>query len=279
MATIEQDVAALHTKAKKELDKATTKHVQFVESLKGQAEKSAQEVALLKARVDQLGALAGLGHTAETAPAKPKGKPGPKPKAAPVAAAPAKPKGKPGPKPKVKAAPAAAPEAKVRKKPGPKPKAAPVAAAATAAPAKVKGKPGPKPKAEKKAETKKADAKAKTPGKARAAAGLRAVQLGLRPPIKEAMAAVMGDQAMNSQMIHDLLKAKDQLPNAQDPKGYIGYLLSSSKEHFKRCPEVGRGYYKSTKTATTAPAVSPKNGKAAAIPNTDDILSEAGLTT
>lgn len=211
------------------------------------------------------------------APAKKK--PGPKPKAA-TEAAPAKPKGKPGPKPKGKPA--------------------------AETPAKPKGKPGPKPKAEKasKGETSKAA------GKSRAAEGRRAVARGERPPIKQAMAQVMGGDTCNPAMVAERLAAKGWTPAAADPKTYCGYMLSSNKDMFERVPAKGRGFYRvkdgvstaaSTPAAAPAPVATPapapaakaeateakkeapKEAPKAAVngagkQSTDEILKEAGFT-
>ena len=103
----------------------------------------------------------------------------------------------------------------------------------------------------KKAPTKKAakknKAKKNTPKKSREAAvaratkGRRAVASGERPPLKEAIVAVMGATTMN---VGDVIKALDKkgwLPDSEEIRNYISFALSSNKETFER---VTRGVYK-----------------------------------
>jgi len=207
---------------------------------------------------------------------------------------------KPGPKPKAATSEAAPPE-KPRGKPGPKPKPK----TEPEAPAKPRGKPGPKPKAKVESEAK--TETGKTAGKSRAAEGRRAVARGERPPIKQAMAHVMGGDTCNPAMVLERLVAKGWTPSAGDPKTYVGYMLSSTKEMFVRVPAKGRGFYRvkdgvstdlpgskaevtevvkteaapapaKVETTEEKPAHKPKavvNG--AAKPSTDDILAEAGF--
>ena len=142
------------------------------------------------------------------------------------------------------------------------------------------------PKAAAKAPAKKPAAKAPAKGKDNAAAakGRAEVKAGLRPTIKEAMTQVMGDKTMNAAEIYDLLKAKNWLPSANDPRGYIAYLLSSMKDRFERVPDKGRGYYRVLKGAAPAVAAAKPNGKKAAPAakgkkSTDKILEEAGVNS
>jgi len=169
--------------------------------------------------------------------------------------------------------------APVKAKPGPKPKAK--AAPVAAAPAKPKGKPGPKPKAAKAAKV-----ETKTAAKTRAAEGRAAVMSGARPSLKDAMTQVLGTEALDSAGIYDRLKAKGWLPNAQNPRSYIGYTLSSSKEHFTRV-NGRRGFYtvkaQAAAVATpveAAPVKAPKskaNGKITG-QTTEQVLADAGLS-
>lgn len=227
-------------------------------------------------------------------PVKVKGKPGPKPKAKPEVEAAPKVKGKPGPKPKAKPEVEAAP--KVKGKPGPKPKAKPEVAP------KPKGKPGPKPKAEKAKPGPKPKAEKVKQAKEssnRASEGRAAVASGSRPPIKKAIAQVMGDKVMHASEVFEALKAKNWLPNSSDPRTYIAFVLSSNKEIFARVPERGRGYYQvdpdafkesaeakpeAPKAKPEAPKAKPEAPKAAAPKakkvektNSDAILAEAGI--
>jgi hypothetical protein len=174
------------------------------------------------------------------------------------------------------------------KKRGPKPGAKKAAAATTSAATdttaepKVRKKPGPKPKA--KAEPKTTNKVAKTETKAEpkkrgpkprkgAAEGRRAVAEGLRPPIKDAIQKVMSGKAMSIDDIFEGLKAKSWLPNSSEPRQYISYILSTSKDRFERV--VGsRGVYKPK--GTTADKA-PKAAKAAPVVSTDEILANAGL--
>lgn len=205
------------------------------------------------------------------------------PAPAPKAAAPVK--AAPKPAPAKKAAPAKKPAPKAAPAKAPAPKAAPVKAApaAKAAPkaapakkaAKAPAKAAPKPAA-------KAPAKGKD--NAAAAKGRAEVKAGLRPTIKEAMTQVMADKTMNAAEIYDLLKAKNWLPSANDPRGYIAYLLSSMKDRFERVPDKGRGYYRVLKGAAPAVAAAKPNGKKAAPAakgkkSTDKILEEAGVNS
>lgn len=62
-----------------------------------------------------------------------------------------------------------------------------------------------------------------------------------RPPLKQAILLVMGDDTCNAGEILRRLSQKGWNPtNAKDPEQYIGYMLSSSRDVFKRVPP--RGY-------------------------------------
>lgn len=225
----------------------------------------------------------------QDAPTAPRGKPGPKPATASASA----PKGKPGPKPGPKKAKPGPKPAKVKAsakgpkaKPGPKPKKASKVTAKASAKASAKGpkgKPGPKPAASK-----------------RAAQGREAVKAGLRPPIKDAMAQVMGDEVLNADTIFERLEKKGWLPNAKKPRAYIGYLLSATKERFESVPSKGRGFYRrkdktskvngggkkteETKAAPPAPKSEAKveskvDVSTKSTPTADEVLKDLGMGT
>jgi len=162
--------------------------------------------------------------------------------------------------PTVKAAPAKKAPAKkaapVAKKAAPAVKATPAAKAPVAKVPAKKAAPVAKKPAAKAPAAKKPAAKARD--NAQAARGRAEVKAGLRPTIKEAMTQVMTDKTMNAAEIYDLLKAKGWLPSANDPRGYIAYLLSSFKDRFERMPDKGRGYYRVLKGA--APVAAKGNG-------------------
>lgn len=149
-------------------------------------------------------------------------------------------------------------------------------------------------KAEKVVEVKKADSKTpktKTPkakGKratqSLAAEGRRAVAEGKRPPIKDAIAKVMGTKTMSIDDIFEGLKAKTWLPNSSEPRQYIAYLLSTSKDRFERVASAGRGFYraksgdtKAEPVAKTAPKAEPVAKTENHTTSTDEILANAGV--
>lgn len=78
-----------------------------------------------------------------------------------------------------------------------------------------------------------------------ATVGRRAVARGDRPPMKEAIARVMGKKVMSSSEVIAALGKMDWLPNTQPDKTqqYISFILSSTTDLFKR---VSRGNYKNT---------------------------------
>jgi len=141
---------------------------------------------------------------------------------------------------------------KVAKKAPKKPAKAKVAAkkVKAKAAAKTTAKKAPKKVAAKakgktKGKTAKKAAKKSTKSKAAAIAaatkGRRAVAEGLRPPLKEAIATVMGKTTMDAGQVIDGLKKRSWMPDAEDERGYISYALSSNKSVFER---VQRGQYK-----------------------------------
>jgi len=175
---------------------------------------------------------------------------------------------------------------KVRRKPGPKPKATKAVTAAKTAEPKVRRKPGPKPKAVKAAakspKAPKAAKATKTRANNLATQGRRAVAQGLRPPIKKAMIEVMGKKTTNATEIYEGLKAKDWLPNSNDPRAYISYLLSSFKDVFERVEGKGRGQYRVRDGVTTTTTKTTKKTEATAeatstSSDVDEVLKEAGV--
>jgi hypothetical protein len=76
-----------------------------------------------------------------------------------------------------------------------------------------------------------------------AAAGRAAVTRGERPPLKTAIIQVMGERTMNATMIVEALEAKKWLPESNDPRQYISYMLSSNTPVvFERAGR--RGFYR-----------------------------------
>ncbi len=93
--------------------------------------------------------------------------------------------------------------------------------------------------------------------KQRASEGRRAVLSGERPTLRDAMRQIMGTETMNAAMIYEGLKEKGWLPNAGNPKEYIGYSLSAMKKDFERVPDKGRGYYKVKGSVPAVSVISP----------------------
>ncbi len=166
-----------------------------------------------------------------------------------------------------------------RKKPGPKPgtkRTKVVKAAEPPAPKKAKkGRKAKKVAPAKKAAPAKKEATKKTKRGYNkfAAEGRAAVLRGDRPPIKEAISKVMGSKVMNATTIADLLKEKKWLPNSNDPKAYIAYILCSTKERFERVTTKGRGFYR------VKGAASNEKPEKASKSETDAILADAGVGT
>ena len=167
------------------------------------------------------------------------------------------------------ASPKKATKKAAKKAAAPKAKAAPKKTSA-----KSKAKKTAKKAAKKSTKTKKAPKKAKSKSKAAAIAaatkGRRAVAEGLRPPLKEAIATVMGKKTMDAGQVIDGLKKRGWMPDAEDERGYISYALSSNKTVFER---VKRGFYKVREGVTfakrqAAPKAKAKTGKKAAAKTT-----------
>lgn len=74
----------------------------------------------------------------------------------------------------------------------------------------------------------------------------RAVATGERPALKHAIAAVLRDagKALSADEVFEELKKRSWLPNAKQPRQYVGHALSTYKEMYVRDPEKGRGFYK-----------------------------------
>lgn len=142
-------------------------------------------------------------------------------------------------------------------------------AAKAAAAAKAAGKLAAKAPVKKVAAKKTAAKKAtKTPAKkaakesagvSNATEGRRAVARGDRPPLKEAMATVMGKSTMGAAEILAGLEKKGWMGNAKGPQQYVSYMLSSNKDVFER---VGRGQYRVRDGAVLSKK--PKNAEAPA---------------
>jgi len=130
-------------------------------------------------------------------------------------------------------------------------------------PAKAKT-PAKKPTQAKKPATKKAKPAVMTAqSKKSAATGRQAVARGDRPPLKEAMVTVMGDDTVSSEQVIAALKTKGWMPDSKKPRQYISFMFSSNPEVFKR---VGRGLYrvaKGTKAKGNGDSKKPQKAKPA----------------
>ncbi len=203
------------------------------------------------------------------------------------------------PKSKAKASAEAAPVAATPAKRGPKPKVKPAAAtqASPTAEPKRRGRP-PKVKVVGEAvapKTPKASAKARNEGQSRAAAGRRAVALRERPPLKNAIAEALGNKTLSAQEVYEILEARQQLPNADRPRVYVGYVLSANEDLYERATDK-RGFYRLSPLGKTTLLESAPGGKnsgpkengsakaASKAPeidgnalSTDEILNEVGI--
>ncbi len=79
--------------------------------------------------------------------------------------------------------------------------------------------------------------KGKAKGKAKAsktkpAAAPTAATKGKKPPLKSAIINVMGDQTMTAGDLIEALKKKDWLPESNNIRNYISYVLSQNKDLF-----------------------------------------------
>lgn len=178
---------------------------------------------------------------------------------------------------------------KTRKKPGPRPKAKIVAETVEVKPTtdlNVAANPVGKKGGRKKVADVVAGLVVKPEQEATNTVNVRSeVKRGNRPPIKEAMARVMGVGSLTAEEILEGLKANNWLPNSQNPRQYIAYLLSSGKDRFERVVGAGRGVYRvrinttNTNTNTTNKTANKTNGASngTAHLTTDEILAKAGV--
>lgn len=155
-----------------------------------------------------------------------------------------------------------------RRKPGPKPgtkRNVKVASPKRTA----KNKPGPKPR-QVKAAPKTTPRKVKN---TRAVDGRRAIAQGLRPSIKTAIAVVMNNDTLGATEIYERLKARDWLPNANEPRMYITHTLSKNKDVFDRTNK--RGVYVLSDKGKAL--VAAHNGNTTA-PSTEPVANETDKT-
>lgn len=138
-------------------------------------------------------------------------------------------------------------------------------------------KPGPKPGVAKAPKTPRTQVTSDN----RAAEGRRAVARGDRPKIKDALIQVMASDVVNSLTIFERLTANGWLPNANDPRQYISYVLSSTKDKagnpvFERVQSAGRGYYRvfGTKQAKVS---KPATKEEVETNEVDQTLTDAGI--
>lgn len=112
----------------------------------------------------------------------------------------------------------------------------------------------------------------------RAAVGRREVAEGKRPKIKDAMKTVMGSVVMNATTVFEALKARDWLPNANNPRAYIAYLLSSLRDDFDRV-EGRRGFYRvhGTVSESASATATKRPVRTETIDDTDAVLQDAGV--
>lgn len=251
MEQVQANIAKIQAAKQQQLDQRRA-------ALRAQINEHAQAVKALQEELKNLDTVDVSKPTVATPKATAAKKPGPKPglkKAAPVA------KTAPKATPKVaakKAAPKKAAAKAVAKKPAAK------AAAKTTAKSAAK-KAAPKKAAAKKGAAKKAAAKPSKAVSSAVAEGRRAVARGDRPPMKEAIARVMGKSTMDAAQVIAGLTAKNWLPNTPPEKTqqYISYVLSSTKEVFDR---VERGQYKVKEGVTFVHKTKAPKAKAAAAP-------------
>lgn len=233
MAQVQSNIAKIQAAKKAQLDQRRA-------ALRAEIDEHAQAMKSLEA---ELKSLDSVDVTKPSAPVAVKKKPGPKPglkKASPAKAA-----AKPVKVAKATPKKAAAKKAKVAKTAAPKVKKA---AAKKAAP--------------KKAAAKKAAAKPSKSVSSAVAEGRRAVARGDRPPMKEAIARVMGKATMDAASVIQGLTEKNWLPNTPPEKTqqYISYILSSNDSVFIR---VERGKYKVKEGVTFVHKTKAPKAKAA----------------
>lgn len=254
MEQVQANIAKIQAAKQQQLDQRRA-------ALRAQINEHAQAVKALQEELKNLDTVDVSKPTVAAPKATAAKKPGPKPglkKAAPVA------KTAPKATPKVaakKAAPKKAAAKAVAKKPAAKTAAKTTKPAAKAAAKKA----APKKAAAKKGAAKKAAAKPSKAVSSAVAEGRRAVARGDRPPMKEAIARVMGKSTMDAAQVIAGLTAKNWLPNTPPEKTqqYISYVLSSTKEVFDR---VERGQYKVKEGVTFVHKTKAPKAKAAAAP-------------
>jgi len=85
--------------------------------------------------------------------------------------------------------------------------------------------------------------------------GRREVLQGKRPPMKEAVARVIGKRTMTATEIREGLRKRGWLPNTDKVQQYISYILSSTRDIFER---VEHGKYRVRNSMVFAPKQGPK---------------------
>lgn len=82
-----------------------------------------------------------------------------------------------------------------------------------------------------------------------------------RPRTIDAVAEVLKGGTMNAAEVVQALTDRDWLPGSNNPKSYIGFILSQNKDTFEKDPK-GRGYYrlKGASSASAPAAPSTTNG-------------------
>lgn len=129
--------------------------------------------------------------------------------------------------------------------------------------AKAKSKAAPKAKAKAKAKSKAKTRKKPTKkAVANAAAGREAVASGARPPLKKAIATIIGTKVMDAGQVLAGLEEKGWVPSAGNPRQYLSFVLSSSKDWFERTEK--RGEYRVRPNAPVKDGSAKKKSKAKA---------------
>ncbi len=82
---------------------------------------------------------------------------------------------------------------------------------------------------------------------ANCAQGKREIRAGLRPPMREAILAVVGDTIVTPAGICDELERRNWLPTSRSPRSYVTKMITSLAPHIER---VSRGYYRAAKKAS-----------------------------
>jgi colicin import membrane protein len=98
-----------------------------------------------------------------------------------------------------------------------------------------------------------------------------------QPVLKDALIKVLGNDTLNLDEIQERLKENNWLPSSSEPRKYIGFVLSQTKDIFDPAPEKGRGYYRvkgAPKTSGTAKAAEGPADKPADKPAKPDKVAE-----